>query len=576
VKRNARRTRAFRRSCQIGDHRRSRIRAARYCSDYRFILDVRSNAGIFTAFFAGPTSVGRGFCGIRGRGVLRRGSPEPSSCVARGRAHIQTSNLRPPIIAYERVDRTRVEVAPDRRVRPDILVRGLNRGFATFCLLIVSLLPLDAAAQITEALLPYPAAPRTPQEQPSEFAPIGLRLGDFFWFPRGELDEAYNSNIFATATRPTYDFITALTPSFDLLSNFPRNSLNLRAASLLQVYADHPAQNTQDGIVTADGKLDVTAGSYLYGTVQAAHQHISYGSPNSPGNIAQPVTYWGYNATAGYVQAGRRFSYEVDVGVSAAQYNAAPLVGGGVLPQSTQDGTATSAAVTGRYEIIPDYLGYIRVGYSLFDYWHTVPASAADVPPASAAGVPETRPNFSTYRVDLGLQILPRHLISGTAYVGYLVQNFASSGLGSTSSPDYGGQLVWSITPLTTLALSGLLTFNTGTPGVGLASPGTFLTSAGTFLPSAGNSYLSKVFTATASHQLLPNLQLSLTASYENDSFQGMTRTDNVFFVDAGVRYQTNRNLYLGSDFSYNERTSTASGLSYNQTILTLRVGTQF
>src|SRR6516164_10475847 len=431
-----------------------------------------SSIGIFTAFFAGPTSVGRRFCGISTRGVLRRGSPEPSSCVAR--RHIQTSNLRRPIIASERVDWTRVEVAPDRRACPDILAGGLNSGFATFCLLIVSLLPLDAAAQITEALLPYPVAPRTPQERPSELAPIGARLGDFFWFPRGELDQAYNSNIFATATKPTYDFITALTPSFDLLSNFPRNSLNLRADSLLQVYADHPAQNTQDGVVTADGRLDVTAGSYLYGTVLAGHQHISYGSPNSPGNIAQPVTYWEYAATAGYAQGGRRFSYAVDVGVSAAQFNAAQLVGGGVLPQSTQDGTASSAAVTGRYEIIPDYLGYVRVGGSLFDYWHTVPG--------------ETRPNFTTYRVALGLQILPRnHIIYGEAYAGYLVQNFAQSSLGSTSTPDFGGDLTWAITPLTTLNFTGLTSFNTGTPGNSACITGT----SGTSILTVGNSYLS-------------------------------------------------------------------------------------
>ena len=188
--------------------------------------------------------------------------------------------------------------------------------------------------------------------------------------------------------------------------------------------------------------------------------------------------------------------------MTAAQYNAAQLVGGGVLPQSSQDGTASSAAVTGSYEIIPDYLGYIRVGGSLFDYWHTVPG--------------ETRPNFSTYRVDLGLQILPRHLISGEAYVGYLVQNFAQSSLGSTSTPDYGGRLTWSITPLTTLNFTGLLTFNTGTRQA-------------RGLPSAGNSYLSTVFTASANHELLRNLQLVLTGTYINNSFQGITRTDNVF-----------------------------------------------
>ena len=448
---------------------------------------------------------------------------------------------------------------PGRNVCLAVLVEKLNSQLAAFCLLITSLLPLDAFAQITESLLPYPVTPRTPQEQPSAFAPIGLRAGDFFWFPRAELDEAYNSNIFATSTRPSSDLITALTTSFDLLSNFSSNSLNAHGASLLQAYADHSAQNTKDGFIGADGKLDVTAGSYLYGTAQVAHQHIAYGSPNSPGSIAEPITYWDYTATAGYVQGGRRFSYEVDAGVTSVQYNAAQLVGGGVLPQSSQDGTASSAAVTGRYEIIPDYLGYVRVTGSLFDYWHTVPG--------------EKRPNFTTYRVDLGLQILPRnHIIYGDAYAGYAVQNFAQSSLGSTSTPDFGGDLTWTITPLTTLTFTGLTTFNTGTPGTSF----TGLSTLGTSIPTAGNSYLSRVFSAGVNHQLLPNLQLGLTGTYINDTFQGISRVDDVFIVNASVRYQVNRNLYLGGDVYYAQQSSTAAGGSFSQNIFTLRAGTQF
>src|ERR1700730_2504429 len=272
------------------------------------------------------------------------------------------------MVASVKINWAHDKVVPNRGACSDTLVPRLNCCFAAFCLLMVSLLPLDAVAQITESLLPTAVPPGTPQTPRSAFDPNGLRLGDFFWFPRAELDEAYNSNIFGTNTSPTYDLITALTTSFDLLSNFPRNSLNLHAGSLLQVYADHPGQNTQDGSIGVDGTLDVTTGSSLYGTAQAEHRHISYGSPNSPGNIAQPVTYWGYAATAGYSQAGRRFSYHVDVGVEAAQYNAAPLVGGGVLPQSSQDATVSSAAATATYEIIPDYLGFIRFGGSLFNY----------------------------------------------------------------------------------------------------------------------------------------------------------------------------------------------------------------
>jgi hypothetical protein len=257
-------------------------------------------------------------------------------------------------------------------------------------------------------------------------------------------------------------------------------------------------------------------------------------------------------------------SYEVDVGVTSVQYNAAQLVGGGVLPQSSQDGTASSAAVTGKYEIIPDYLGYVRVTGSLFDYWHTVPG--------------EKRPNFTTYRVDLGLQILPRnHIIYGDAYAGYSVQNFAQSSLGSTSTPDFGGDLTWTITPLTTLTFTGLTTFNTGTPGTSITGLTTFNTGTpGTIIPTAGNSYLSRVFSAGVNHQLLPNLQLGLTGTYINDTFQGISRVDNVFIVNATVRYQVNRNLYLGGDVYYAQQSSTAAGGSFSQNIFTLRAGTQF
>ena len=434
---------------------------------------------------------------------------------------------------------------PAQNARHHSLAYGLKRGLAAFCLLVGSFLPLAAVGQISESLLPSPAAPRSPQEQPSEFAPLGLRLGSFFWYPRGEVDEAYNNNVFATSTGHTGDWITALTSSFDLLSNFPRDFLNLHAGSLAQFYAGHSPQNTQDGFVSTDGTLDLAAGSYMYGTAQVQHQHISYGSPNSPGSIADPVTYWTYTATAGYLQTGLRFSYEVDVGVTSAQYNAAQLASGGVLPQSSQDGTSSSAAVTGIYEIIPDYRGYVRFTGSLFDYWHTVPGG--------------TRPNFTTYQIDVGVQILPtNHIIFGDAYVGYLVQKFAQSSLGSTSTPDYGGDLTWSITPRTTFTFSGLLTYNTGTPGN---------------ISLAGNSYLSKTFTGTVSHQVLPNLQLLLTGNYINNSFQGISQTENVYLVDAGVRYQVNRNLYLGGDIYHAQQTS---GPTFSQNIFTLRAGTQF
>ena len=106
-----------------------------------------------------------------------------------------------------------VAAEPDSRARLDIPVTRLNCCLAAFCLLMVALRPLDALAQISGSLLPNALPPSAPQAPRSPYDPIGLRLGDFFWFPRAELDEAYNSNVFATPTSPTYDLITAFTPT---------------------------------------------------------------------------------------------------------------------------------------------------------------------------------------------------------------------------------------------------------------------------------------------------------------------------------------------------------------------------
>src|SRR5262249_48281930 len=151
----------------------------------------------------------------------------------------------------------------------------------------------------------------------------------------------------------------------------------------------------------------------------------------------------------------------------------------------------------------------------------------------------------------LGLQIFPRHIIYGEVYAGFLTQNFALSSLPSTTAPDAGGRLVWDVTRLTTLTFTGLRTFITANPSIGVTGAG----------------YLQSVFTASADHELLRNLLLNISGSVENDSFQGFSRTDNVFGGSAGLRYLINRNLFLGGNYAWLRRNSTLSGSSYTQNI---------
>jgi hypothetical protein len=162
--------------------------------------------------------------------------------------------------------------------------------------------PLGSAAIGSRAQQPTYAGQTVTQRPRPDYDPIGLRVGDFFWFPHGEVDEEFNSNIFALQS-PTSDFITVLQPGFDLLSSLPRNAFNLHGGAAAQFYARDPTQNTATGFASADGRLDVDAQSGFFGNAQLAHLYIPRTSPNSPGNAAVPVTYNSYLAGFGYQQS---------------------------------------------------------------------------------------------------------------------------------------------------------------------------------------------------------------------------------------------------------------------------------
>jgi hypothetical protein len=437
------------------------------------------------------------------------------------------------------------------------------RRFGAMAGLLVGLVPLAAAAQSTEPLLPLPVAPTGPrapaapgeptvagqtviQRPRPDYDPIGMRVGDFFWFPHAEVDEVFNSNIFALPS-PTSDFITVLQPGFDLLSSLPRNAINLHAGAAAGFYARDPTQNTATGFVSTDGRLDVDAQSRFFGNAQVAHLYEPRTSPNSPGAAAEPLTYNNYTAAFGYEQTGRRVGYEADVAVLAAQYNPIPLVGGGSVSQSSSNSIIPQATLRVSYEFIPDYRAYVRASGSVYNYPNTPPSGVSF--------------NSTVYRVDAGLQILPRHLIYGEVYVGYLTQSFHTSSLSSTSSPDAGGRLVWNVTPLTTLNFNAIRSFQTTNPTSG-----------------TGAGYLQSLVLASVDQELRHNILLNARAAYENDSYQGISRNDNIFSAGAGVRYLLNRNLFLAGSYSYQQRASSgsAAGVPYSQSIVMLRLGAQF
>ena len=96
-----------------------------------------------------------------------------------------------------------------------------------------------------------------------------------------------------------------------------------------------------------------------------------------------------YTANAGHMQTGLRLGYQAELAVNSVKYNAVPLIGGGISPQSSGDVNIYQAVLRGNYEFIPDYQGYIRFSPNLRIFPNRVP------------GVPSF--NSQGYRADVGL-----------------------------------------------------------------------------------------------------------------------------------------------------------------------------
>jgi hypothetical protein len=428
---------------------------------------------------------------------------------------------------------------------------------------------LALAQELPEPFLPappLPAAPTSPnvpigpvvplepgatvadRERPG-YSPVGIRFGDFFFFPRGEVDESYNDNLTAAPSHTESDFITTLVPSFDIRSNLPTNAINLSAGAVVSEYASHSNFNTQDAYANADGRLDVDNTHDFHGALSFARLHEDPGAPTLPGNAAQPELYDTYSGTVGFSQTKLRVGYSADLTAAREEYDAVPIVGGGLLPQSDQNNNTYTAALRGSYEFITHYQGFVRGGVDYRDYDH----AALGAPIRTSRG----------YRLDAGLHVDLGGVTYAEVYGGYLEEDYQAVSLGTVAGPDVGANVVWNPTGLTSVTLRAERSIeNAPSSIVGVtAAPGYFDTTAG----------------LRVDHELLRNLLLHAQLAYENDDFQGINRTDNDILAGGGAKYLLNQYLYLGADYTYEHRDSSGSAATtpFDRDIFMLRLSTQ-
>ena len=194
----------------------------------------------------------------------------------------------------------------------------------------------------------------TTRQRP-EYDPLGVRLGGFFLYPQAELSEIYRDNIFYSDGNKESDFITVLSPSLLLKSNWNNHALNLFADADIGRHMDNSDEDYEDWRTGFDGRVDIDRSANITGGFQFAERHENRSSPDSPTDAAEPVTYSEYGPQAAIFKRFNRLSMRLGGDLKVLDYDDATTNAGGTRDQDGRDRMETEGSFRMGYEIVPQY-----------------------------------------------------------------------------------------------------------------------------------------------------------------------------------------------------------------------------
>jgi hypothetical protein len=434
-----------------------------------------------------------------------------------------------------------------------IMVASLVRPARYAALAAVSsVLASTAHAQIA-APVPVPdltqpaAAPETLsvfQRPRPELDPLGVRLGSFVVKPSLDIGGTFNTNVFGTHGGERSDFIATEAPSVDVTSDWGNHAIAFHANGDFRQFATNTTENVNNFVTAVEGRLDILRGQYLEAAAGYQVQHEDRASPDATlGKF--PTEYDVTTGRLSYVRSQTRIGVEVDATLDQYQFSNEPTgAGGGEFINSDRNREVYTLTPRVSYEINPGYQAFVEVTGNARKYDRRFDANGFE---RSSAG----------YGAAVGTQFDLGRIITGSAYVGYQDQQYDDHRLSSTSGLWFGGSLLWNVTDLTSAKLTLTRTIEE------------------TILNNSSGFFDTEV-AATVEHELLRNILIGGGLTYANSDYQGISRSDDLYGVNATARWLFNRNVSAGVIGTWQQRSSNQSFNDFDREIVMLDVKVQF
>jgi hypothetical protein len=378
-----------------------------------------------------------------------------------------------------------------------------------------------------------------------DYEAAGQKAGGFTLYPRLTVDAEYNDNIYAVAADETSDTIWRVKPELAVRSDWSRHALGFFAGGNIIRYADNGAEDAEEYTVSANGRVDISRGANLNGSVQTQRLVEPRTAPTSPAAAGEPVKYDLTQGTVSLVKEFNRLRVTGRLEDKDFNYKDVPNIAGtGIVDQDFRDRNELTYGAKAEYAVSPDTAVYLSATGNKKDYDTNVAASDR---------------TSDGYVLGVGVNFDLSNLVRGDVQVGYAKQSYDNPTFGNADSFSALGRIEWFPTQLTTVGFNGARSIEESTaPG----SPGYISTNLGTSID----------------HELTRNVLLSASYTYGKDNYEDIARNDRRDNFSATATYLLNRRVGLFLTYNYlkQESSGAQSGASFKDNKLIASVAVQF
>lgn len=395
-----------------------------------------------------------------------------------------------------------------------------------------------------------------------EYAPLGVPLGSFLFFPTASEAAAYDDNIFASDRRVASDLVNTTEEGMAIQSQWSQHSLSGQFFTAQQVYGGHSTEDADTYSGTVSGRYDISGEAFVEfdGHISQQPQSRAAAEALSSNGGERPV-YDDYLPQVTYEQQFGPWNERAQGGFEKRSFT-------------------TSDALTFSY-MEPTYRN--RVTYDFTDRLGVFFDATFSQRQWNVS--PEFR-NSDSFTGLGGIAYQVPTVIDAELGIGGLRETFENSAFSNLNRPVLRGYITWNVLPLTTVLATANRTV-TGTEFFCLPNATTCQTASG-LTPVTGSTRVGSRNTMSATdatlgvqHEVYHNLLGGLQFNYARNVFDLDDLIDNTFEVVGSGRYLVNQNFELDFDYTHRLRSAnqpfnfTFNSGPFNENILmlTLKAG---